>query len=543
LQQARVVFPDGSEFTDAPVVHWDMMLDLAIIGPLDTTLPPAEIDIHPPLDIASDVFLIGYPGEADEFPTPSISRGLISRLRTWTAADATYIQTDAAIAGGQSGGVLVSEQGKVIGISGFFFADSFALALSAADMSPRVEMLIAGQDPSGLGDRFIPAEGGTSHHGLRLDNLWDTRAFVINEPVSTQVQIGAVSENDLYLGFTDAFAYASEFIDDGSVGSESIELAIEEEGPYFVFVGQYNEEPGYVTLDSSHDIVLLDDPDDDTLISVGETVAGSIDFPYDTDYFNLHLNKGAMVEITVDSVLIDPYLTVDYPGATRYEIIFDDDSGRGLFDTNARLIYQAPQSGQYFLIVEDAVGANAGGYYLTVSEAPAGATPAVPSITPIPTAAPIASDFGLMSTYQSAQFPFSIQYPAGWTEQGASVAGTTAMFTDEENASLIIAEEDVVALGLGKLTQEKYTDLLETNLNATQSNIALHARRQTTLKNGIAGEILEFTAYGDTYYGIRLVYLLDGQIGFNATYLVAQDRFEALLPMIEYSFDTFTITE
>lgn len=38
FQTVRVVFPDGSEFLDAPVLNWDLMADLAIIGPLQTAL-------------------------------------------------------------------------------------------------------------------------------------------------------------------------------------------------------------------------------------------------------------------------------------------------------------------------------------------------------------------------------------------------------------------------------------------------------------------------------------------------------------------------
>jgi len=111
----RVVFPDGSEFKNAPLLAWDLMVDLAVIGPIGIDLPPLT-----PIDgenyvIGSDVYLIGYPGEVEEFPQPAISRGLISRKREWDRTDVTYFQTDAAVAGGQSGGVLVSELGEAHG--------------------------------------------------------------------------------------------------------------------------------------------------------------------------------------------------------------------------------------------------------------------------------------------------------------------------------------------------------------------------------------------------------------------------------------------
>ena len=107
FDRVRVVFPDGSEFLDAPVSYRDLIGDLALIGPLDTDLSPLALVNGEDIAIGSDVYLVGYPGEPEPFPQPTISRGLISRLRQRDAIGMTYLQTDAAIAGGQSGGVLV----------------------------------------------------------------------------------------------------------------------------------------------------------------------------------------------------------------------------------------------------------------------------------------------------------------------------------------------------------------------------------------------------------------------------------------------------
>ena len=75
--QVRVVFPDGSEFPNAPVHNWDLLGDLAVIGPLETAIEPAKLGDGETLGIGSDVYLIGYPGEVDQFPKPTLTRGLI----------------------------------------------------------------------------------------------------------------------------------------------------------------------------------------------------------------------------------------------------------------------------------------------------------------------------------------------------------------------------------------------------------------------------------------------------------------------------------
>ena len=68
FDKARVVFSDGSEFKDAPLLNWDLLGDLAVIGPLDTSISPVALTSGEDLAIGSDVYLIGYPGEADKFP-------------------------------------------------------------------------------------------------------------------------------------------------------------------------------------------------------------------------------------------------------------------------------------------------------------------------------------------------------------------------------------------------------------------------------------------------------------------------------------------
>ena len=83
------------------------MGDLAVIGPLDTDIPPLTLEDGEELPIGRDMLLIGYPAEFGEFPQPTITWGILSRYREWEQIGITYFQTDAAIAGGQSGGVLL----------------------------------------------------------------------------------------------------------------------------------------------------------------------------------------------------------------------------------------------------------------------------------------------------------------------------------------------------------------------------------------------------------------------------------------------------
>ena len=134
----RVVFPDGSEFHGVPVKGWDLLADLAVLGPIDAPTDTLALVDGESLPIGTDMFLIGYPGEVEEFPQPTIARGLLSRVREWESIGITYLQTDAPVIGGQSGGAAVSNMGEVIGISGLAFTEgNFGIVASSADISPR----------------------------------------------------------------------------------------------------------------------------------------------------------------------------------------------------------------------------------------------------------------------------------------------------------------------------------------------------------------------------------------------------------------------
>ncbi|MEZ4556123.1 MAG: hypothetical protein R2854_06650 [Caldilineaceae bacterium] len=60
-----------------PVAGWDLMADLALIGPGETDVPPVNLVDGGTINIGEDVYLIGYPGEVDEFPQPTITNGIL----------------------------------------------------------------------------------------------------------------------------------------------------------------------------------------------------------------------------------------------------------------------------------------------------------------------------------------------------------------------------------------------------------------------------------------------------------------------------------
>ena len=87
-EKARVVFPNGTELLDAPVVAWDVMGDLAVldVAAVGDLPDPTHFVDGEAESIGTELFLIGYPAEVDEFPQPTLTSGVLSRIRTWDAS-------------------------------------------------------------------------------------------------------------------------------------------------------------------------------------------------------------------------------------------------------------------------------------------------------------------------------------------------------------------------------------------------------------------------------------------------------------------------
>ena len=425
---ARVVFPDGSEFHRVAVKGWDFVADLAVLGPIDVPSDSLALVDGESLPIGTDIFLVGYPGEVEEFPQPTIARGLLSRVREWGSIGITYIQIDAPVIGGQSGGAVVSNMGEVIGISGLAFTEgNFGIVASSADILPRIKQIIAGRDPSGLGDRRVPLSGGNLSHEVVLRNFWAERGYVVNEPSGTMINFEFTGDNDGGLTVYDSFGTELLYLDDGSIGAEVGSLVVEYDEPHFLIAWQFSETPGDFTLTSNRRLIPIHDPDDGKQIQVGQSILGNIDFPGDIDYFFVHLREGETIEIVAQSTLVDTFITIDYLGAINEQVITDDDSGGGVFGLDSMIVYRAPHTGSYFVVVQDANHDAPGGYVVTVDSASPGATTTRASLfgeSDANSTTGTSSDFGL-------------------AELRSAFAGLPASFEEVEPADLELSIESV----------------------------------------------------------------------------------------------------
>jgi serine protease Do len=109
---------------DATVVGVAREIDLALLKVDDVSLPPLPIADHDRVRQGEIVFAFGSP----EGLHHSVTMGIVSAVARQQDADnpLVYVQTDAAVAHGNSGGPLVNVRGELVGINTFTMSRSDA---------------------------------------------------------------------------------------------------------------------------------------------------------------------------------------------------------------------------------------------------------------------------------------------------------------------------------------------------------------------------------------------------------------------------------
>jgi S1-C subfamily serine protease len=140
-ERVQVVASDGRQGT-AVVIRRAPALDLVLLQS-DLDLPPLELEGTGEQRQGEAVLVFGYPRPDVLGPGPEVTltRGLISAIRR-DQEGVGYIQTDAAVDPGSSGGAMVNLRGQLIGIPTFGLRGS--PSLSFAVRTDAVQSLVHG---------------------------------------------------------------------------------------------------------------------------------------------------------------------------------------------------------------------------------------------------------------------------------------------------------------------------------------------------------------------------------------------------------------
>ncbi len=149
---------------------------------------------------------------------------------------------------------------------------------------------------------------------------------------------------------------------------------------------------------------------------------------------------------------------------------------------------------------------------------------------------PATSSFGSMALYESAEHPFSIQYPADWIEHPDIQKGAIAVWrTGSQEEWFVIVEGSTVH---GE-SLSAYVDAVIMIDRQSDPQYELVSREQTETVEGLSAELLEYTLYEGAHTVSALIYLHNNETGFRTAYGAPTPRYEEMKDMIAYSFSTF----
>ena len=410
---ADVTFGAGT-ITGLPVRWVDASTDLALLGPVpagEDVVPVPLVEVDGDLR-GEEAFLVGFPGDAGgtrstkpEDLEATISAGIVSRHRHLAEFGLRFIQTDATIAGGQSGGPLFDARGRVLGISGLAFADTFGLALSVGDVMASIDGMVEeggdeyvalplDHDGSGETGGRVEMTDGTDVQRLFLGRSEETRdlQFRVADPAEVVVRITSLLHDEILATSSNAEAIygqlaqldgASTDLDEpdaeagalppdeapldatdaeAEVRPGSFELSIPAGDLVMIELERPLEvDPAWVDWASNLPLARASAPREVVLARVGDVIDRVL-HPYRTTFDVLvDLPEGSQVEMFARSAIGDMAFTVFPPGTVPdAQSLMDpnaglttvDDSDSGLYGTDARQRFDVTTGGIYRIRVE-----------------------------------------------------------------------------------------------------------------------------------------------------------------------------------------------
>jgi serine protease Do len=178
-QSVTVTLANGQNF-DSSTIFKDEAKDLAFVKIQGDSFPFLPLADDVPL-AGADVIAIGSPGLGEVALTNTVTKGIVSAVRQ--IGDDTWIQTDASINHGNSGGPLLNSHGKVVGVNTLAAIKSEYSGLNFSIASQEIERLAEAHFGVTLTPKAAQADGGS--------------ISIISAPAGADVEVDGV-----YLGST-----------------------------------------------------------------------------------------------------------------------------------------------------------------------------------------------------------------------------------------------------------------------------------------------------------------------------------------------------
>lgn len=141
---------------------------------------------------------------------------------------------------------------------------------------------------------------------------------------------------------------------------------------------------------------------------------------------------------------------------------------------------------------------------------------------------------------------YELATPEGWEgEMHFLGEGQLAMlfYAPDKSAALEIYQANLASMDFGSATLEEYVDAHIAYQPQADATFELLSREQLESASGLPVEILVFSQNDGDITAKNLLYVHEEQIAIVLTYFILTDLYEDTLPVVEYSFDSFTVNK
>ena len=541
---AHVVWPsttttielsDGTEHTDVSVVAYDLVADLAILGPVDASVPVLEFAEGDAELRGTATYASGYAWDSEEL---AVNKGDFLTMDEWGYASIANVSSTAEANAGMSGGPITNGSGEVLGVL-FAGNDEGSVGISSRTVKRRLQRIALGREVSDLGPRLPPdvSKGGHEHE-FTLNGPWDLETFVFDESTGVPITIEFETYDDVEYAIVDPYGYSFFDFYYGTTFRPARKGLAPIEGwddPGFLVIRQQFDREQKVKIRSSVPLVRHIDPDDGRELKLGKMVAGVFDTPVDIDSYTLSMYRDQEITVRFHFPL-GGTITIDHPGALRGGTTVEPEGEAATVEFG----YRAPSDGEYTITVRAPRLQSAGGYTLRVTIG--SLFDPVVIVGEQKPEGTFASPVGEMLRFKFDHSVPSVRidYPANITGSGEQVLGAD-LFEQGRRGETLALEQFDLGFYDEPLSIEQYVrrSVLANGLPIRGEKVT--ARRDITTVLGVPVLIEEFEADDGKTKGVRLVYIHEGETGFMAIFYAPTEVFEEWSPVVDHCISTFSI--
>lgn len=185
---------------------------------------------------------------------------------------------------------------------------------------------------------------------------------------------------------------------------------------------------------------------------------------------------------------------------------------------------------------------------LTPSPSPTNTPTATSTLVPTATIEPTTTPPVEMEPFGSfsSDFTYKFETPKGWEHEIQKIGGgefRSMATAPDQTAVLEFYSGELETLGFGETTLDEYVEIDITNSMDVAPNFTLVTQERTETASGLPIEIIVFTQQEGTITAQRMIYVHEERVAIVLTYYTLTNSYDELVPIFDYTFSVFDISE